>query len=223
MKLWLLVPVKPFETAKSRLSTVLSPAARSELARNMLVQTLRLGNASNLFSTIVVVSRSDEVLALAQREHAHALCEEENGLNPAILQGIRCAERAGADGVLVLPADLPLVTLADLQEIAGLIEEVDVVVAASADGGTNALCQRLPPCIAPAFGVDSFARHSAAAEAAHCRLAIVTSPTVAFDLDSPENWRKFSDPSGDQGVVDGFSQLAHVEGLLDPEPNPFCL
>lgn len=193
MKLWLLVPVKPFETAKSRLSTVLSPAARAQLSRNMLVQTLRLGNASNLFSTIVVVSRSDEVLALAQREHAQALCEEENGLNPAILQGIRCAECAGADGVLVLPADLPLVTMADLQEVAGLIEEVDVVVAASADGGTNALCQRLPHRIAPAFGVDSFARHIAAADTARCRLAIITSPTVAFDLDSPENWWKFSD------------------------------
>ena len=200
MKLWLLVPVKPFEIAKSRLSAILTPTDRAQIARELLVQTLRLGRTSDLFAAMLVISRSEEVLAVAELEQAHALHEEGEGLNSAIAQGIAYAEGAGAEGVLVLPADLPLMTRTDLLEITDLIEEVDVVVVASVDGGTNALCQRLPAPIAPAFGTESFSRHLAEAQAARCRVAILSSPTVAFDLDSPENWRMLFESSVQGGA-----------------------
>jgi 2-phospho-L-lactate guanylyltransferase len=135
----------------------------------------------------LVVSRSPAVLASARRLGAAALRERgPGGLNEAIEVGCAAVGRQDGEGVLVLPADLPELTVQDLAALAQLLMAgADVVAAPSRDGGTNALGLRLPPAIAPAFGTDSFARHVAQAQAVACRMACYTSPTVAFDLDWP--------------------------------------
>jgi 2-phospho-L-lactate guanylyltransferase len=189
MKLWLIVPVKPFGTGKSRLAGVLTPAQRGALTHELLVRTIRLAQAGGRFAGCLVVSRSRQVLAEARQLGASTLREVgPGGLNEAVAAACDAAARLGAERVLVLPADLPEVTAADLDAIhAHAAAGADVIVAPSQDGGTNALCLPLPPPFAFAFGPGSFACHTALAEAAGCRLAIYTSPTLAFDLDWPED------------------------------------
>jgi 2-phospho-L-lactate guanylyltransferase len=46
-----------------------------------------------------------------------------------------------------------------------------------------------PPGLIPfAFGPDSFAAHCAAARAAGVQPVVHRSPTIALDLDTPEDW-----------------------------------
>jgi 2-phospho-L-lactate guanylyltransferase len=54
--------------------------------------------------------------------------------------------------------------------------------------GTNALLLRPPGLIPFAFGPDSFAAHCAAARAAGVEPVVHRANSLAFDLDTPEDW-----------------------------------
>ena len=66
MKVWLLVPVKSFDQAKSRLAVALAPAERALLSRRLLARTLEVAQASGLFAGTLVVSHDLAVLEFAR-------------------------------------------------------------------------------------------------------------------------------------------------------------
>ena len=189
MNLWLLAPVKPFDESKSRLAAILSRAERSELTRALLERMLQVARDCGRFAGLLVVSRDDAVLALAAASGALAVRERCADLNAALRQACEQARIEGADAALILPADLPYLTAGDIDlMLAAAQPTVDVVLAPSQDGGTNALLLRLPLRLPLCFGPDSFRRHQQAAAAAGLAVAVCTSPTLAFDLDRPEDW-----------------------------------
>ena len=200
MSRWLLAPVKPFVEAKSRLASVLTPAERVLLMRSLLERTLTLAEQSSLFARLLVVSRDPLVWDAARQAGACILPEEGEDLNSALAQGRRYAQEAGVHHLLILPADLPWLTVADLQAVCALGEQGDgMVVGTSQDGGTNVLHLRLPSDLPFCFGENSFARHLEAAEVAGLTPLIYASPTLQFDLDTPADWATLI--SGDQQGV----------------------
>ena len=193
MSRWLLAPVKPLAEAKSRLAPVLGVEERSSLTRRLLERTLALARQSSLFDHILVISRDPLVWEIARASGADALPELGDDLNSALQQGSCHAWRQGAAGVLIVPADLPLLRREDLTALCALGEQRDGFVIGSAqDGGTNALHLRLPPVLPFCFGEDSFARHQAAARAVGITPQVYDSPALRFDLDRPEHWLALS-------------------------------
>jgi 2-phospho-L-lactate/phosphoenolpyruvate guanylyltransferase len=189
MKLWLIVPVKPLQEGKSRLASVLTPVERATLMSRLLQQLLLRAQSAAMFDEILVVSRDPEVWALAHLTGAGALREEGRELNLALEQARRWALDQGAEAILVLPADLPLVTVTDLRQLVQLVyERPGVVLAPSRGGGTSALLLRPPNAIPFSFGLDSFRQHRHLAHAAGHALQIYQSETLAFDVDLPEDW-----------------------------------
>lgn len=189
MRRWLIVPAKPFHAAKSRLAAVLAAPARAALSANLLARTLQIAGDAALFEQIVVVSRDAEALALATVYSAVGLPERTAELNAALQQACTWVSAQGATHALLLPADLPYLTVADLQLLAapqaGDHAEHSVVIAPSRDGGTNALLLGLPARFEFAFGAQSFWLHQRRALAVGCSVRVVETPALAFDLDSP--------------------------------------
>ncbi len=176
MHLWLIVPVKPLAQSKSRLSPVLGGEERQRLSQQLLVQTLAVaGEVAELAGTLVI-SRDPVVHALAQAAGVQVVREGDplNGenadllLNRALTAARAEALACGADALLILPADLPLLTAADMRALAqrGRALGRGVVIAPSGDGGTNALLLIPPDALTFAYGPDSFARHVQQAHAA---------------------------------------------------------
>lgn len=113
-------------------------------------------------------------------------------LNRALTAGQAYAQSLGAAAILVLPADLPLLTLEDLRALVAPLQETDsmrpaLVLAPSHDRGTNALLLRPPGVVPFAFGPQSFDRHRALAQAAGCAVSIVHTPSLTYDIDFPED------------------------------------
>src|SRR5207253_3217024 len=74
----------------------------------------------------------------------------ERALNAALDQAADVARDGGASALLALPADLPLITAADVAALAAALPPApSVVLAATLDGGTSALL-RQPPGALPA-------------------------------------------------------------------------
>src|SRR5690606_31818675 len=130
---------------------------------------------------MAVISRDPSARSLAQQLGALAIDETGNDLNSAITQARQVVGDLGAEGVLMLPTDLPLLTLDDLNQLYTLARAGrGMVIAPSHDGGTNALLLRPPHAITYAFGEASFARHLALAEAAALPSQIYRSATLAL-------------------------------------------
>jgi len=199
-QLWLVVPVKPFAEAKSRLAQVLSPAERGALMQTLLLRVLTAARVSGLFAGILIISRDATVLALAEAHGAVALAEHGNDLNGALEEARRHLP-VTAEALLVLPADLPEITAEGLREFVlganPINGEALVAIAPSVTGGTNALLL-LPPAILPfAFGVEdgieSSDRHARLASERGARLVTIKSSALAFDVDLPGDYQVFKE------------------------------
>ena len=189
--IWIIVPGQGFDKGKTRLAPVLDAQARRRFSRDCLIHVVRTARRAVPAGRIVVVSRAAEVLGLARRLGVRALRESGRGLNNAVSQASAFAARHGAAGTLVLHADLPGLKV---QEVAGLVMRIarhaGVVLAPDAlREGSNALGVRPTGRIRYCFGPGSFGKHRAQARA---RLRIITSPGLAQDVDTPENYRQFS-------------------------------
>lgn len=175
----IVVPMRPLAEAKSRLGAALAPSARAALAKGMFQHVLQV--AQGLAPTYVV-SRDPALLALA----AQPVRETGRGLNPALEQV--AGQLDGAEPVLALSADLPLLAPQDLEAMAALLSQADVVAAPDRAGtGTNALLLARPGLIPYAFGKDSLAAHRAAAQARGLRFALCERAGLASDIDRPED------------------------------------
>jgi 2-phospho-L-lactate/phosphoenolpyruvate guanylyltransferase len=188
MKLWLVVPVKPLSQGKRRLAHVLTPEARAALVQRLLNHVLATARTSPLLAGTIVVSRDPAVLRLADDLRVSGLAEHGAGLNRGLEQARDLALALGATGLLVLPADLPLLSPADLDTLCDLaLAGAQVVIAPSRDGGTNGLLLTPPDCIPFAFGRYSAARHRRLARAGGRTCAVYNSDTLAVDIDRPED------------------------------------
>jgi 2-phospho-L-lactate guanylyltransferase len=178
------LPIKSFPQAKSR--TELEAGDRAALADSMMRDVLAALARCRELAEILVVTREPSAAAAALDVGAAVVDDpREAGHSEAALLGVAEAQRRGAERVLLVPGDCPLLDAA----------EVDALLAAHRDGvtivpdrhgtGTNALVLAPPDAMAPAFGPGSRARHAALARAAGADVRIVDVPSLAFDVDTP--------------------------------------
>jgi 2-phospho-L-lactate guanylyltransferase len=190
MTLWAIVPVKPLKRGKSRLAGALSETERLELNRVLLERTLRTLIELKEVEEVLVVSRDSSVLAIARELGARTV--QEDGaptLNTALKRATVVAQVYASRGVLVIPADLPLLTREDILTLLERATNPPVIVIAPDrhQKGTNALLLSPADIIEYDFGQDSFKRHCERARRAGARLEIVDLPSLGLDLDLPED------------------------------------
>lgn len=190
--LHIIIPVKPFSQAKSRLAPALRKPLRAILARALLARlldTLQVPITQYLFQ-VIVISRDLLALDLGRSKGATVLMESGYDLNSALAQARDWAMHNGADAVMALPADLPLVTPNDIRAMLELADESPCAVIAPdrCGHGTNALLLRPPDALHFAFGPSSFDEHCAQAETSNVRLRIYDAPTITLDVDTAQDW-----------------------------------
>jgi 2-phospho-L-lactate/phosphoenolpyruvate guanylyltransferase len=190
------IPVKPFDLAKQRLSGILEPSERSALARTMLIDVLNVVASAVAPSDVIVVTSCAEAAGIAKRSRMQVLPEPSSSdLNAAVEAAARHMMVQNAGGFLMLPADVPEITTAAIhQAFAALHRNFSVVLApATGDGGTNLLACRPPHAIRPQFGIGSFAKHLAAGERAGLACHVLDSSELGRDIDSPDDLVRFLD------------------------------
>ena len=190
MTLWAIVPVKPLRHGKSRLSGTLSEDERTQLNESLLEHTLEtLANLKEL-EQVLVVSRDPHALAIARKHGARTVREDGSPhLNTALARATVVAKLHATRGVLILPADLPLLTRDDILALIERATNPPVVVIAPdrREKGTNALLMSPAGLIEYDFGEGSYQRHCKRAKKAGARLEIVKLPSLGLDLDLPED------------------------------------
>lgn len=190
MGLWAIVPVKPLRRGRSRLAGVLSEDERTLLNFTLLSSTLKTLVEAPEIDQVLVVSRDPSALALARDFQARTVQEDgQPDLNTALERATVVAQLYSAQEILVLPADLPLLSRRDIQHIIDLGSKPPVVVVAPdrRNDGTNALYLNPAGIIQYQFGPKSFQKHLEAARRKDVRAEVCELSTLSLDLDSPED------------------------------------
>lgn len=190
MTLWAIVPVKPLGRGKSRLAGVLTKQERLDLNSQLLIHTVKTLDDIPEIEQILVVSRDQAALALARAHGARTV--QENGapeLNIALTRATLVAKSYATRAVLIIPSDLPMITKEDVYAMLERIQEPPVVVVAPdrRRKGTNALLVCPVGLIEYDFGPNSFDQHCERAKKSGARLEICELPSLALDMDVPED------------------------------------
>lgn len=155
----IIIPVSDLRNTKNRLSSLLNPDERRQLTLNMLEDVLTAISGSRLDKKVIVVTSNREVLGAAKLFRCNTLRDVGNGLNSTVLETIRRL-RKDSDRLLIIPADLPLLSGDDLDVLIGDPLNSDIILSPSRDGGTNALS--IPATLKnlrPQYGTGSFHKH----------------------------------------------------------------
>lgn len=233
-----IVPIKDLARAKSRLANLLSPDERRTLVLDMLHSVLttlldlprtadqagveadtpqsQIQNLQSKIELVWVISADPSVLAVAAALGAQPLPDATADLNAALEQARVVATGAGADAVLVVPADVPLITPADLDGlVAALQAGVDLVIGPDQTGsGTNALGLALPAAFPFQFGPGSLGRHLETARSMGLVTQVYSSPTLALDIDTAEHLLRYQQ----RETVGGDRRLATGERMYAGQP-----
>jgi 2-phospho-L-lactate/phosphoenolpyruvate guanylyltransferase len=177
-----LIAIKERARCKTRLAGVLAPAARLDLVRSMLNAVLQAaGNAQSVHQVIVISPERDTVPA-----GIPVLADTGESLNSALVQAHAMVRELGCHEVVVLPADLPMVTSAEIDELVRAGRTGGFAIASDAAGlGTNALCLVSTLPFHFQFGPDSRRLHWQEAQRLGVSPQLVNLPGLEFDVDSP--------------------------------------
>lgn len=184
-----ILPIKTLDSAKARLARELDPRPRRALVEAMFSDVLVALRRSKLVDQMLVVSKDHNAQRIAGGYGAVVSDDEDRGHNDAAARGIVRAVELGADRVLLVPGDCPLLDPAEVDALLRRrVQPPVVLVVPDRHGtGTNALLLQPPEAMEPSFGPGSHDRHHRNAAAAGISAETVEVPSLALDLDTPED------------------------------------
>ncbi len=187
-----LVPVKQLDAAKSRLAGALPRRAIAALSLAMLGDVLEALAGVSQVHRRVVVTPDAEVGRAATAAGAEALVRSDSGLNASLDEATTVLAPRGVERLLVVLGDVAGATPKDLSrlfEVQARLGRPAVVLAPLEDGGTATLLRAPHDAIPSCFGADSLRAHREAARTRRVSCEVCPLPSLAIDLDRPEDLR----------------------------------
>lgn len=177
MKDWLaVIPLKQEPDRKTRLAGWLTDEQRRQLSRLMF---------DHVAGVLARVKAVREVALLSETRpegwSGRLFADRRRGLNAELAA---VADECGSSPLLVIHADLPLVSEADVTALLAAAERGYALAPDRHGTGTNALALRDPAGFSFAFGPGSFARHCAADRP---RPVAVLRRGLSLDIDAPQD------------------------------------
>jgi 2-phospho-L-lactate/phosphoenolpyruvate guanylyltransferase len=214
----ILIPVKNLSQAKQRLSSVLDPSARRELAQAMLHDVVAAIAAWRHRPVCAMVSSDPFALELAEHYDLEVIPDPANpGETGAIERATEMGIDRGIEFTLVIPADIPLMRASELDEIMRQAPAEGSVLIPAADGrGTNAAFRRPANLFALKFGNDSFRPHLAAAQSTGKPCRVLELPGIALDVDNPIDLQQLISHPGETRAQKLLRRWALDPQLLAP-------
>lgn len=192
MTIAIVIPVKPFAAAKTRLASAMGTDERAALARSCFDHVLAAARAAQGPFRVEVHSACPEVLALAGPD---GVPEQGEGLNGVLEAARRRSRERGDAAMIALFADLPLLTATDVEKLAAATLHHGLALAPDRAGtGTNALGLGAEVEMPFLFGPGSRAAFAKAAAARGLPVALVETPGLACDVDAPADLRFIASP-----------------------------
>ena len=172
------VPIRSFAGALSRLATVLGPSGCRDLMRGMASRVVAAADGL----PVHVATDDAEVAAWASNLGAAVVAVGRPGLTTAVSVAVDSLAAAGVERAVVAHADLALARSLRPAVGSGL-----VIVPDRRRDGSNVLCVPTDCGFRFAYGPGSFGRHLEEAGRLGLAVTVVEDDALAADIDHPED------------------------------------
>jgi 2-phospho-L-lactate guanylyltransferase len=183
----LLIPVKTMGNAKQRLGDAFDQYHRTLLAEAMLRDVLTAVSGVADRVDVFLVTGDPQAQSLATQFKFGIIEDRRNESETAAIEMASgwCEDR-GYNATVVIPADIPLITSAELQEVfAAAPPQGAVFVPAYDRRGSNCVLRRPANIIPLRFGNDSFLPHCESMRKTGKPLVILEMSGIGLDIDNP--------------------------------------
>ncbi len=215
------IPVKDLSQAKSRLSPWLTADQRRALMLAMLRDVLNVvTKCDTVERTFLLLSNEQDADFCLEEEVALLFEPNPLGLNGALHFAVSEIIDRGADSLLILPGDIPLLRSSDLKALVDALPQRlsepsagSVVIVPNKDhSGTNTMLCTPPGCLPFNYGQNSFVQHqqSAGHLGLECQTALL--PNMALDVDTPEDLMQLAKLFADDAT--GATQLQNNTTII---------
>ncbi|MCU7892466.1 MAG: 2-phospho-L-lactate guanylyltransferase [Candidatus Thiodiazotropha sp. (ex Ustalcina ferruginea)] len=196
-EIWALVPLKALAQVKNRLAPVLTAELRRELVLAMAQDVVSALLDVDLITRVLLVTHESSVAHLFSTMGADNFKPEQGGgLNTELEQAVDYATAQGARQILIVHADLPLLTPFVLREfITAASPGITRAAACKTRAGTNLLLTALPLRFPLVFGSNSLRAFRKSFITQGRTLDVVKHPQLAMDIDTPDDLHNLLHPS----------------------------
>lgn len=185
-----LIAIKERSRCKTRLAEALDPTARIHLVRSMLTTALSAATAARTVRQVIVLSPERDTVAA----QVPVLADSGDDLNGALTQAYQALLEFGYQEVVMLPADLPAISSADIDALVRAGRNGGMAIAPDAAGtGTNALCLVSVDPFRFHFGPDSQRLHCQEAQRMGLNSQVVRLAGLEFDVDLPADLKRLNE------------------------------
>ena len=191
-----LLPVKQMDQAKSRLALNLSPEQRRELVRCMVQDVLATLIKVTNMTTIVLTS--DEWARTLALEFGVDTIDDRGSGETAVIEGAtEYLVEQGAAASLVIPGDVPLITIEEIDRIlAARVKRGSVLIPSRSGRGTNAVLRAPADLFDLQFGDDSFPVHLRRARETGSPCEVLELEGIGLDVDRVDDLCELMDRQG---------------------------
>ena len=191
--MWLIIPVKKINDAKYRLKSLLNPIQREQLFLAMLEDVLSVVKSIPELENISLATICPTAIKIAKKYGASILdTYRDEGQTEAIKKSAEALDNNGIKNMILLPADIPLVTETEISKVIEVHNRSPMmtIVPARDEKGSNCIALSPPTAIPLSFGPNSYFPHIHAARNSELKLKTISLPGIGLDIDTPSDLKE---------------------------------
>jgi 2-phospho-L-lactate guanylyltransferase len=197
MKIIALIPVKRFESSKTRLD--LTKNQKIVLTQLMLKNTIINLTKCKSISTIVTISADERVKEISNHYKIENIYSNEKGVNYAIEVGDEYCKEKQAQLNIIVPIDLVFINSYEIElllSMASKYQNCSIIVPSMRMDGTNILLRKPFNLYQTSYDNNSYYEHIQSSKRSGEHTIIINSVNLSEDLDTMDDYKRIiSQPS----------------------------
>lgn len=188
MKIAVIIPVKTFSNAKTRLD--LPSEKIEELCKVMLEEILQTVSISPHIEKTIIVTKEEKAIQIAEKFNAIIIRDEkEESVNGAVALADKYLLENGFDASIVFPQDIPYIKTQDIDFMLNYKAPPNfaIIVPSRRFDGTNALVRMPIDLMETHYDEDSYKIHMNTAKEHTLNVAMVFVKRIMWDVDNAED------------------------------------
>ena len=190
MKIAAIIPMKSLHLAKSRLSNILTPEQRKNLAMYLLDATIKELKESKFISEIIIVSSDKAVKNYSCLKNLKFIKDYDAGVNNAVKLADQYCINNDINANIVIPQDLPFISAKEIDEICNISNKYHkciIICPSKRFDGTNVLFRKPPTVIKTFYDDNSYINHLKEAHKFKIPIESLVIGKLRFDIDTKED------------------------------------
>ena len=194
MKTAAFIPVKKFESSKSRLD--LTTNQKIVLTELMLKSTILTLKKCKNISTIITISADERVEKISSYYDVKFTFAKEKGVNYAVKIGDNICKESLINTNIVVPIDLIFLDTNEIElllSIAGKLNKCSIILPSARMDGTNLLIRKQYDLYETSYDNYSYYNHIQSSRKTGARTIVIKSANLSKDLDTMDDYDRITE------------------------------